>query len=200
MLGISISIIVGCLLGIFFRIDFLISNVDNFVGYGLCLLLFFVGMDLGNNTGVLKNIKNFGKKIWLLPLSTIIGSGIGGWIAGILTGTFMGESIALSMGLGWYSLSAIELSKISAELGSLAFLTNVARELFAIFTVPFIAKKIGPLESISVAGATAMDTLLPIINKNTSAEISIIAFFSGMVLTTAVPFLVSTTISIFQLI
>lgn len=199
MLGITIAIIIGALSGFFFRSDILIANSDKVVSLGLCLLLFFVGMDIGDSGDIFPKLKKFGKKIWFLPVSTIIGSLIGGYIGSIFTTLTTGQGIAVSAGLGWYSLSAIELSKISAELGSLAFLTNVLRELLAIFSVPFIAKYIGSLESVSVAGATAMDTLLPIINRNNSADISIVAFFSGIVLTTAVPFLVTLCISIFNL-
>ncbi|MCF2624928.1 lysine exporter LysO family protein [Fusobacterium perfoetens] len=199
MLGITIAIIIGALSGFFFRSDILIANSDRVVSLGLCLLLFFVGMDIGDSGDIFPKLKKFGKKIWFLPISTIIGSLIGGYIGSIFTTLTTGQGIAVSAGLGWYSLSAIELSKISAELGSLAFLTNVLRELLAIFSVPFIAKYIGSLESVSVAGATAMDTLLPIINRNNSADISIVAFFSGIVLTTAVPFLVTLCISIFNL-
>lgn len=199
MFGITVAIIAGVISGFFFRNDFLILNSDKIVSLGLCLLLFFVGMDIGDSGDIFPKLKKFGKKIWFLPMSTILGSLLGGYIGSMFTTLTMGQGIAVSAGLGWYSLSAIELSKISAELGSLAFLTNVLRELIAIFSVPFIAKYIGSLESVSVAGATAMDTLLPIINKNNSADISIVAFFSGIVLTTAVPFLVTMCISIFNL-
>lgn len=199
MFGITVAIIVGIISGLFFRSNILITNSDKIVSLGLCLLLFFVGMDIGNSGDIFPKLKKFGKKIWLLPFSTIIGSLIGGYVASYFTTLTTGESIAVSAGLGWYSLSAIELSKISAELGSLAFLSNVLRELLSIFSVPFIAKYIGSLESVSIAGATAMDTLLPIINRNNSADISIVAFFSGIVLTTAVPVLVTMCISIFHL-
>ena len=171
MFGITVAIIAGVISGFFFRNDFLILNSDKIVSLGLCLLLFFVGMDIGDSGDIFPKLKKFGKKIWFLPMSTIAGSLLGGYIGSMFTTLTMGQGIAVSAGLGWYSLSAIELSKISAELGSLAFLTNVLRELIAIFSVPFIAKYIGSLESVSVAGATAMDTLLPIINKNNSADI-----------------------------
>lgn len=200
MFGITVAILVGAVGGFFFRNDFLIANSDKVVSFGLCLLLFFVGMDIGNSGDIFPKLKKFGKKIWLLPISTIIGSLIGGYVGSLFTTLSTGQGIAVSAGLGWYSLSAIELSKISAELGSLAFLTNVFREILSILFVPFIAKYIGSLESVSIAGATAMDTLLPIINRNNSADISIVAFFSGIVLTTTVPFLVTTCISVFNLI
>lgn len=200
MFGITVAILVGAVGGFFFRNDFLIANSDKVVSFGLCLLLFFVGMDIGNSGDIFPKLKKFGKKIWLLPISTIIGSLIGGYVGSLFTTLSTEQGIAVSAGLGWYSLSAIELSKISAELGSLAFLTNVFREILSILFVPFIAKYIGSLESVSIAGATAMDTLLPIINRNNSADISIVAFFSGIVLTTTVPFLVTTCISVFNLI
>ncbi len=199
MFGITVAIIAGVISGFFFRNDFLILNSDKIVSLGLCLLLFFVGMDIGDSGDIFPKLKKFGKKIWFLPMSTIAGSLLGGYIGSMFTTLTMGQGIAVSAGLGWYSLSAIELSKISAELGSLAFLTNVLRELIAIFSVPFIAKYIGSLESVSVAGATAMDTLLPIINKNNSADISIVAFFSGIILTSSVPILLALSLSVFQI-
>ena len=199
MLGIGLSIITGAVLGYLFRNDFLIENSNNVVSAGLYLLLFFVGIDIGNSVNIFPKLKKFGKKIWILPISTIIGSLLGGYIGSIITPLSIGQGIAVSSGLGWYSLSAIELSKISAELGSLAFLTNVFRELIAIFSVPFIAKYIGSLESVSVAGATAMDSLLPVINQNNSADVSIVAFFSGIILTSSVPILLALSLSVFQI-
>lgn len=199
MLGIGLSIITGAVLGYLFRNDFLIENSNNVVSAGLYLLLFFVGIDIGNSGNIFPKLKKFGKKIWILPISTIIGSLLGGYIGSIITPLSIGQVIAVSSGLGWYSLSAIELSKISAELGSLAFLTNVFRELIAIFSVPFIAKYIGSLESVSVAGATAMDSLLPVINQNNSADVSIVAFFSGIILTSSVPILLALSLSVFQI-
>ncbi|MBC2855803.1 MAG: lysine exporter LysO family protein [Cetobacterium sp.] len=199
MLGVSISIIVGGLLGYFFRSDFILSNSGNFIDLGLCLLLFFVGIDIGDNSGLFADFKTFGKKIWLLPICTIFGSLLGGAIASLITPLNVGQSMAVSAGLGWYSLSAIELSKISAHLGSLAFLSNVVREVLAIIFVPIIAKKLGAFESVSAAGATAMDTLLPVINRSNTSDISIVAFFSGVILTSSVPILVPAIVTIFNL-
>ena len=99
----------------------------------------------------------------------------------------------------WYSFSAIELSKISAELGGTAFLSNVSRELLAIFTIPFIATKIGSFSSVATAGATAMDSVLPVINKSNPANVSIIAFYSGFVITLVVPVLVPAMVALFNL-
>lgn len=199
MIGIFLSIFLGVVWGFFFKSDFLTLNSGLFIDLGLCLLLFFVGIDIGDNSSVFRNLKTYGKKIWILPIATIIGSLVGGAMATLLIPISLGQSLAVASGLGWYSLSAIELSKISAELGSIAFLSNIFREVLAIITIPIIAKKIGSFESVSVAGATSMDTLLPVINRSNSSDISIIAFFSGVVLTSSVPILVPLIINIFKL-
>lgn len=199
MVGIFISIISGIFLGYFFKNNFFTLHADFLITFGLCLLLLFVGIDIGNNKSIFSKLSNFGRKIWLLPIGTIVGSFVGGYLASLVTNRYIGEGIAISMGLGWYSFSAIELSKINIELGSLAFLTNVIREVLAIITVPIVAKYIGHLESVSLGGATSMDTLLPIINKSTSADVSIVAFFTGVTLSIAVPFLVTFSIAFFNL-
>lgn len=199
MIGILVALLGGIGAGIFFRNDFLILNSDKIVNLGLCLLLFFVGLDIGRSSEIFQRIKKFGRIVWFLPISTIIGSLLGGFLASFFMSISAGEGISIGAGLGWYSLSAIELAKISTELGSLCLLTNVLREIISIITVPFISKYIGSFESISVAGATAMDTLLPVINKHNSPDIAVMAFFSGVVLTGVIPFLLSLCIFIFNL-
>jgi uncharacterized membrane protein YbjE (DUF340 family) len=197
--GIILAVLIGFFGGLFFKIDFLLDNLDFFIDLGLCLLLFFVGIDIGKNGDINSALKRFGNRIWMVPLTTLIGTLFAGFIASYLTSLSLGESLAVSAGLGWYSLSAIELSKVSAELGGLAFLSNIFRELLAILAVPIVAKKIGSFESISTGGATVMDTLLPVINKSNSPDISVVAFFTGVVLSGVVPILVPFFISFFQL-
>ena len=199
MLGIIISVIIGILGGLF-KNCFILENVDSFISLGLFLLLFFVGMDIGNNNEVFNQLKNMSKKILLLPIITILGSLIGGAIASYFISLSLGESIAISSGMGWYSFSAIELSKINAHLGGVAFLSNVLREFSAILFIPFIAKKIGSYESVATAGATAMDSVLPVINKSNPPDVAIIAFYSGLVITVIVPILVPSVVSLFKLI
>lgn len=199
MSGIIVSVLIGLLCGLFFKNSFLLENIDSFISLGLCLLLFFIGIDIGNNDEVFKHLKNMKKKVLLLPFITIIGSLIGGGVASYFISLSLGESIAVSSGMGWYSFSAIELAKIDAHLGGVAFLSNVFRELLAIFSIPFIAKKIGSYESVATAGATAMDSVLPVINRSNPADVSIISFYSGLVITIIVPILVPTVVSIFGL-
>ena len=198
MIMVSCAVSVGIILGYFTKshINFDISLL---IQFGLYLLLFFIGIDIGKNDNILNDLKKLNKKVLFLPFITVISSLAGGAVASILLSLSMGESVAISAGMGWYSFSAIELSKVSVELGGIAFLSNIFRELLAIFLIPIIAKKIGSFESVSVAGATAMDSVLPIINRSNPAEISIISFYSGLVISIIVPILIPILVNIFLL-
>ena len=190
MIMVSCAVIVGILLGYFTK-SYINFDISLLIQFGLYLLLFFIGIDIGKNDNILNDLKKINKKVLFLPFITIISSLAGGAVASILLSLSMGESVAVSAGMGWYSFSAIELSKVSVELGGIAFLSNIFRELLAIFLIPIVAKKIGSFESVSIGGATAMDSVLPIINRSNPAEISIISFYSGLVISIVVPILVN---------
>jgi len=96
----------------------------------------------------------------------IIGSIGGSMFAGFLLKLPLNESGAVGAGFGWYTLSSMMLASYSTELSTLAFISNVVREILALISIPIIAKYIGDIESIAPAGATAMDTSLPIISKS----------------------------------
>ena len=198
MIAVSCAVIVGILLGYFTK-SYINFDISLLIQFGLYLLLFFIGIDIGKNDNILNDLKKLDKKVLFLPFITIISSLAGGAVASMLLSLSIGESVAISAGMGWYSFSAIELSKVSVELGGIAFLANIFRELLAIFFIPVIAKKIGSFESVSIAGATAMDSVLPIINKSNPAEISIISFYSGLVISIIVPILIPILVNIFSL-
>lgn len=198
MIVLSLSVLIGLTIGYFYG-DFINFDISNLIQIGLYLLLFFIGIDIGTNKNIFNDLKKIDKKVLLLPFITIIATLLGGATASLILSLSLGEAIAVSSGMGWYSFSAIELSKVSVELGGIAFLSNIFRELLAIFFIPLIAKKIGAFESVSTAGATAMDSVLPVINKSNSAEISIVAFYSGLVISLIVPLLVPFLVTIFSL-
>jgi uncharacterized membrane protein YbjE (DUF340 family) len=127
----------------------------------------------------------------MIALGSIIGSIVGGFTIGLP----LNESGAIGAGMGWYSLSAIILSDYSAETGAVAFITNVCREIFALMAIPFIANYIGKLESIAPAGATAMDTSLPVISGATDSRTAVVSFITGVVLSLLVPVMVPLMIS-----
>lgn len=98
------------------------------------------------------------------------------------------KSLSLSSGFGWYTLSGIYYSqKGYSILGSEAFFTDVLREFFALILIPLSSKFLCPQSSIGVAGATAMDVTLPIIEKHMSPNLAAAAFSSGAIITLLVP-------------
>ncbi|KPU28054.1 membrane protein [Caloranaerobacter sp. TR13] len=196
----SYSIIVVIALGVALGRFGLPSSFFSYTGWvidlGLCLLLFLVGIEIGFNKESLTRVKKIGFKLILIPIMIILGSILGSILGGIVIGMEYNEAGAVGAGLGWYSLSSVLLSSYSTELAALAFMSNVIREIIAFISIPLIVKYIGDLESIAPAGATAMDTSLPIITKATNASISIIAFVTGVILSSAVPVLVPILINL----
>ncbi|MGI6113206.1 MAG: lysine exporter LysO family protein [Mahellales bacterium] len=190
-LKIVIAIVCGLVLGRFVTHIELDNIIDNILNIGLYVLLFFVGMDIGRSQNLFNDLKALGLKIFIIPVCIAIGSIAGSAAVGLLMGMPFNESAAVGAGFGWYSLSGVILSKTGgAQIGALAFITNVLREVLAIVLIPVVAKKIGFIEAIAPAGATAMDTTLPVISKSTNGKVGLISFITGVVLSAMVPFLV----------
>jgi len=187
---ILIVLIGGVGTGMFFLEPEFMAKTDTLLDIGLCLLLFFVGIDIGSNKKAFAHLKRLGFKLLLIPISAAFGSILGGMIISIILGMNIFEGGAIGAGFGWYSLSAILIAPYSAEVSTIAFLTNVFREILAIIFIPITAKYIGFFETIALGGATAMDTTLPIITRNTNGETAVVSFVSGLVMSIFVPILV----------
>lgn len=166
--------------------------------YALCLLMFCVGISLGNDPKTLKSFKKINTRLLLLPLATIAGTLLGCAIIGLLLPHRSAtESMAIGSGLGYYSLSSIFITEHKgAELGTIALLSNVSREIIALLFAPVFVKYFGKLAPISVGGATTMDTTLPVIMKYSGKEYMIVSIFHGFITDLSVPFLVTLLCSI----
>ena len=105
--------------------------------------------------------------------------------------------MAVGAGFGYYSLSSIIITEYkNAELGTIALLSNIMREIIALLAAPFLVSFFGKLAPISVGGATTMDTTLPIITRCSGQEYVIVSIFHGCTLDFLVPFLVTLLCSI----
>lgn len=184
------SVTAGIIAGLFLPSGFGAIN-DYILDIGLCALLFFVGIDLGKSNDVFSQVKKLGAKVLLIPAAVALGSILGGIAIGLAFGYKWNEGAAVASGFAWYSLAPAIIAPYSAELGAVAFLSNVTRELLAVISIPFIAKHIGFFEAIAPTGAAGMDTMLPIVSKETDSTTAIVCFVSGVALTFLVPFLVS---------
>ncbi|MGB4607118.1 MAG: lysine exporter LysO family protein [Tissierellia bacterium] len=187
---ILIALALGILSGYLAAPDSVYENTGLLMDIGLCLLLFFVGLDLGSNKDIFKNLKNLGFRILIVPAGTILGSLAGGIVCSLIFDINIFGALAIASGMSWYTLSAIIITPISSELGTIAFLSNVFREVLAFVAIPFIAKNIGYLETIAAGAAISMDTGLPMVTRNTNSEVAVISFISGVILSLAVTVLV----------
>lgn len=196
-LYIFIIVILGTFTGYFLIPKKFSNNIDLIINIILTIMIFFIGIGIGQNKHLFKSIKKAGIKILVLPLGTIIGSLIGGLVAGLILNRSLTMSLAIASGLGWYSISSgLLLALGSAELATIGFLANVFREILAFLLIPLIAKMISPFAAISIGGATSMDTTLPLIIRSTNEEYALISFIHGFILSLLVPVLVQLFASI----
>ncbi len=189
--------ILGSLLGYFGVIPTSILEGD-ISFYALGALMFCVGISLGSDPETLKSFKKINPRLLLLPLLTIIGTVAGSAIVSIfLPERSAIDSMAVGSGLGYYSLSSIFITEYKgAELGTIALLSNISREILALLLAPVFVKYFGKLAPISAGGATTMDTTLPIIMKFSGKEYMVLSVFHGFVTDLSVPFLVTLFCSI----
>lgn len=189
---ILLAVIAGMLCGYFILPENSISNLGTVSTVALNFLILSVGIDVGSNKNLLKDLKKNGFRIILIPTCIIAGSFIGGLTAAFIYDLPIKSSLSIASGFGWYSLSGIMLTNLdNAQVGTMAFLTNVFRELIAVILIPILAVKLNYYTTIAPAGATSMDTTLPLIAKATTPEIAVISFLNGAILTSLVPIFIT---------
>lgn len=161
--------------------------------YVLCVLMFFVGFGVGGDTDVLGNLRGVNPRLLLLPLVTVAGT-----LAGVAAVSLffperrLADCLAIGSGFGYYSLSSIFITEYrGAELGTVALLANIMRELMVMLAAPLLVRCFGRLAPISAAGATSMDTTLPVIMQASGSGFVILSVFHGFVVDFSVPFLVT---------
>ena len=158
----------------------------------LCGLLLFVGLGIGLNPEMKKEVRSLSPRMALLPVVTIIGS----WFGALLIWTdlhrTLSDCMAINSGFAYYSLSSIFSTEYrGAELGTIALLANIIREMLTLLGAPLMARWFGPLAPISAGGATTMDTTLPILSQTVGQRYIALSIYHGFVVDFTVPFLVS---------
>jgi uncharacterized membrane protein YbjE (DUF340 family) len=184
--------VAGVLLARFGETDF-ITDESKLSFYVLCALMFSVGVSVGGNKTILNAVRKINPRFFLLPLATIIGTLGGAFVAAFFLANYsLSEWLAVASGFGYYSLSSILITENSgAELGAIALMSNVLREIITLIFAPIMVKYFGKLAPISSGGATTMDTTLPIITRYSGEEMVMVSVVHGFMLDISVPFLVT---------
>ncbi len=161
--------------------------------YTLCALMFCVGMSVGGNGEVLRSFARLDRRLMLLPLMTITGTLAGCAIVTVLLPQrSLTDCLAVGAGFGYYSLSSIFITQYrGAELGTVALLANVVREVFTLLGAPLLVRWCGPLAPITCGGATTMDTTLPVITRYSGDNFVMLSLMHGFLVDFSVPFLVT---------
>jgi uncharacterized membrane protein YbjE (DUF340 family) len=158
--------------------------------YCLCAMLFIVGYGMGQDKNTLRGLFKENAFVFLVPVGTIIGTLVGGLLAGLILPLGIRESMAVAGGFGWYTYSAVYLAEMhSADLGAIAFLSNVSREMLAIILIPAVVRFFGAYPAVSICGATSMDVTLPLLAHYAGSKIGAAAFLHGAVLSFVTPLL-----------
>ena len=187
-----LALFLGILCGVFGEDSVFVSWLSLNKDLVLYILMLSVGISIGMHRGFLGKIRKYHVKVFLIPLGTIFGSLAGGVLCGVLTGCPVGTAAAAASGLGWYSFAGITLENLAgARMGSIAFLSNLMREIFSFFSIPFLAKKLNDYACIAAAGATSEDTTLPMMIKYTSEESVVLSVVNGVICSAFVPILIS---------
>lgn len=193
ILAVIVSLILGVICGRYITSEIVIQNFGSIADIALILLMFSVGIGVGMNKEVFSKLKTYHFKILIIPLGIIIGSTMGGIVCAMLMGMDLNVSVAIASGLGWYSLSGVLLTDLAgADIGNIAFLSNLFREILAFMLIPIIAKYCNHYTAIAPAGATSEDTTLPVLMKYTSEDVVVMAVVNGVICSAMVPILINT--------
>ena len=126
-----------------------------------------------------------------LPGLVVVGSMLGGALVAWLVDVPLKAGLALSSGYGWFSLSSVMVAEaLGKAYGTMALSIDLLRELLA-FVILYAVGRWWPLVGLAAAGATAMDSSLPIIKQVCSPSVIPMAMVSGFLLTLLAPFMMS---------
>ena len=170
--------------------EFMIKS-DPYLTACLVLLIGTVGLNLGLDGTVFRNIKKAGAGIILFPIAAVAGSIIGGVIYGLITPLSIREGVAIASGFGWYTYAPNVILQAGYPVASaISFLHNVIREIAGIIGIPFIAQKIGYVEACAVPGVAAMDVCMPIVERSAREDTVVYSFGIGLLMCLSVPIIV----------
>lgn len=198
MLSVAVSLIGGLLFGYLFLDTGVKDTLDLILMSALDVMIFIAGIEIGSNRGILKRICNLHSALLALaiPLAVACGSICGALLLGHIAGLSAYDSLLVGGGLGWYSFSSVVISAMySTEIGTVAFLANMMREISGFFLIPFLVR-VHKFLALAPSGAATMDSGLPVVIKYTNLHVGMYSFINGLVLTLIVPVLISWLLSL----
>ncbi len=198
MLSVAVSLVGGLIFGYLFLDTGVKDTLDLILMSALDVMIFIAGIEIGSNRGILKRICNVHSALLALaiPLAVACGSICGALLLGHIAGLSAYDSLLVGGGLGWYSFSSVVISAMySTEIGTVAFLANMMREISGFFLIPLLVR-VHKFLALAPSGAATMDSGLPVVIKYTNLHVGMYSFINGLVLTLIVPVLISWLLSL----
>ena len=169
--------------------------------YVLYLLMLLLGISLGCSRDPKQIVASLRPDALLLPLATVGGtllfSAMGGFLLSRWTAL---DCMAVGSGFAYYSVSSILITEIKSaslgvqvatELGTIALLSNIFREMAALLCAPLFRRYFGYLAPISAAGIGSADISLPAIARYSGPDAIPLAIIHGLLIEISMPFFVS---------
>ncbi|MBQ7786623.1 MAG: lysine exporter LysO family protein [Alistipes sp.] len=166
----------------------------------LYALMLQVGIGIGSDERLKEILRTLSPRLLLLPCATIAGTLIATLVISFLLSRWTtAEVLAVGSGMGYYSLSSILITSLkepsigvvaAAELGTIALMANIFREIMTLVFAPLMVRWFSPLGPISAGGATSMDVTLPVITRFSGKDWVFVSIVHGIVADFSVPFLV----------
>ncbi|RDD53454.1 MAG: lysine exporter LysO family protein [Candidatus Korarchaeota archaeon NZ13-K] len=178
----AVLLLSGMLAGSLLRAGF----ADSLVSGLLYLLLFLIGISLGSER------IEIGLRDLEIPIATVAGTLLAAALASPLMGLPLRAALSVAAGFGWYTLAGPLVSGLlGARMGTIAFLSNLLREVISLALHRVIAARLGCDALIACGGAASMDTFLPFVADSCGSGGGMRSFISGFVLTLITPLAIS---------
>ena len=192
------SFAIGCLAGHLCGTDMGAQDISLIALYALMLQ---VGISIGSNKGLKDIVASIRPQNLILPVGTIVGTLVFSAAASLVLSRWsVFDCLAVGSGFAYYSLSSILISQLkeptlgvqlASELGTVALMANIFREMFTLLGAPLFVRYFGRLAPICAGGATTMDTTLPVITRYAGNDLVFVSILHGILVDFSVPFLVS---------
>ena len=167
----------------------------------LYALMLQVGIGIGSDPRLKEILRSLSPRLLLLPCATIVGTMVASAAVSLLISRWsVAEVMAAGSGMGYYSLSSILITQlkeptvgavVAAELGTVALVANILREMLTLTLAPLMVRWFSPVAPICSGGATTMDVTLPVVTQYAGREGVFVAIVHGVVVDFSVPFWVS---------
>lgn len=191
---------IGCLSGVAGAVpDVLLhGGLTTFILYAL---VFQVGVGMGAGDNFTSMLRGMSARMLLLPVATMAGTLLFSLMASsLIANRSPADCLAVGSGFAYYSLSSVLITEVkgatagvkaATELGTLALLANVIREVVSLVGAPVFTRMFGKFAPISAAGINSMDVMLPSISRCSGKDMVPFAIFHGITLELSVPLLVT---------